>query len=65
MEQEIDRLIQIWKGPFANKHSDNPRLSAIASANDVALQLAGTRRRLMGGLTGDVVLAFSFWERAR
>jgi len=37
-------------------------LSAIASANDVALQLAGTRRRVMGGLNGDVVLAFSFWR---
>ena len=36
-------------------------LSAMASANDVALQLAGTRRRVMGGLTGDVVLAFSFF----
>lgn len=29
MEQEIDRLIQIWKGPFANKYSDKPRLSAM------------------------------------
>ena len=32
---------------------------------EVALLLAGIRRRVMGGLTGDVVLAFSFLERAR
>lgn len=29
-------------------------LSAIASAKDVVLQLAGTRSRVIGGLTGDV-----------
>ena len=26
MEQEIDRLIQIWTGPFADNYSDRPRL---------------------------------------
>lgn len=26
MDQEIDRLIQIWKGPFADYYSDKPRL---------------------------------------
>lgn len=26
MEQEIDRLIEVWKGPFANHYIDKPRL---------------------------------------
>ena len=26
MEHEIDRLIQIWKGPFADNYHDRPRL---------------------------------------
>ena len=26
MDQEIDRLIQIWTGPFADHYSDKPRL---------------------------------------
>jgi hypothetical protein len=29
MEQEIDRLIEVWKGPFANHYIDKPRLSTM------------------------------------
>jgi hypothetical protein len=29
MEQEIDRLIEVWKGPFAQHYIDKPRLSTM------------------------------------
>lgn len=29
MEQEIHRLIEVWKGPFANHYIDKPRLSTM------------------------------------
>ena len=29
MEHEIDRLIQIWKGPFADNYHDRPRLCSM------------------------------------
>ena len=52
------------KAPSVSNISMLP-LSAMASANEVALEFAGILNRPMGGLTGLVAVALSFLGRLR
>lgn len=60
MEQEIDRFIQIWKGPFANKYSDKPRLSAMIRDAELDFFRSGCKLPLFWeGYTGVSLLLHS------